>query len=96
MVRLDDANLFIGVAHLIQHVVLYLSSVSRQVIVQQTILFRLVKLRVGELLIQLLQQLIIGFFLIQPKRVKCSHVCEMLPVLIQNDIFSIVINILVD
>lgn len=94
MVWLDDLDVFLGVSHLIDNIVFNLSPVGGPIIVQKTVLIRSIKLRIGEILIQLFKEPVVSFFLIQPKRVKRRQISKMFPVLIQNDIFSVKIQIL--
>jgi hypothetical protein len=94
MVGLDDLDVFLGLSHLVDYIIFNFSPVRGPVIVQQTVLLWSIKLRIGKILIQLFKKPVISFLLIQPERVKRRHISKMFPVLIQNDILSIKIQIL--
>ncbi len=94
MVRLDDLDVLLGVSHLLDDIILNLPPVCGPVIMQKTVLFGSIKLRIRKILIQLLKQTVISFLLIQPKRIKRGQISKMFPVLVKNDILSVKVKIL--
>jgi len=94
VVGLDDADGLLGVTYLVDDVVLDLSPVGCEVVVQQAVLRRRVELRVWELCVQLLQQFRVGFLLVQPEGVETGHVGEVLPVLVEDDVLCVVVQVL--
>ena len=94
MVRLDDPDLFLRVSYLVDDIIFDIPLVFTQVIMQQLILFRLIKLRIGKFLIQLFQQKVVALLLIKSKRIKRRNISKVFPVLVEDDILCVKVQIL--
>lgn len=95
VVRLDDLDLLLRPLHHLQHALLDLEALRQRVVVQQLVLPSSIKLRIGIQLAQSAQQRLVLVLCVQAIAVLIGSVCEMLSILVQCDVLSEVVEILV-